>query len=130
MAQKNWGKGQLRNEYQLREKMLPLNGRFFPNFVDGKNLIFVFEQHFPFGIQNAQLPGENPASHISTGFPVFNIPKTDTGLGFLTPGGNMMGNTKLSYGPFYDLKVQNFVVVPDFFAKTLFVNRFLLMKNQ
>ena len=67
--------------------------------------IFVFEQHFPFGIQNAQLPGENPASHISTGFPVFNIPKTDTGLGFITPGGNMMGNTKLSYGPFYDLQV-------------------------
>ena len=67
--------------------------------------IFVFEQHFPFGIKNAQLPGENPASHISTGFPVFNVPKTDTGLGFITPGGNMMGNTKLSYGPFYDLQV-------------------------
>ena len=73
--------------------------------------IFVFEQQFPFGVKNAQLPGENPASHISTGFPVFNVPKTDTGLGFITPGGNMMGNTKLSYGPFYDLQVSKLLIL-------------------
>jgi len=66
--------------------------------------IVIFEQHFPIGISNAAVNDENPETTISTGFPVIAVPDRDTGLGYITPGGNMMGNTKLSFGPFYNLR--------------------------
>ena len=87
---------------------------FIKNYdVSGQDIL-IFEQHFPDGVANASVAknwnpeiANNAATVVQTGFPVIQVPKEDTGLGFITPGGNMMGNTKLSVGPFYNLSMED-----------------------
>ena len=35
------------------------------------------------------------------------FPKEDVGLGFITPGGNMLGNTRLTYGNLTDGEIRD-----------------------
>ena len=40
-------------------------------------------------------------------FLVFEISGPDQGLGFITPGGNMLGNTRLTYGNFSEGSIRD-----------------------
>ena len=87
---------------------------FIKNYDVGGHDILIFEQHFPDGVANASVANhwnseiaDNAATVVQTGFPVIQVPKEDTGLGFITPGGNMMGNTKLSFGSFHNLSMED-----------------------
>ena len=63
----------------------------------------IFEQHFITGIENVggkDYLEPDAETKVASGFPVLSIPMVDTGLGYVGPGGNMMGNTQLSYGEF------------------------------
>lgn len=90
--------------------------------------IVIFEQHFTQGIKDTGYKfepdgKENPFFYPTSAFPggvdfdrirtflVFEISGPDEGLGFITPGGNMLGNTRLTYGNFSEGSIRDNIKV-------------------